>query len=197
MKQSPSREANKSSASQEISRILWNAEVLYRTHKCQSFVHILSQMSPVHASPSHCLKIHFIIIIRPFKSRSSKFSFSLRTSDQYYVWTSPFSNRCLIPRLSRSSWFGHPYNIWWGVQIIITAPYVVFSSPLLSRQSWVKDLPQYPVIKHKQPVLLPHCGIDKLHTHKKKRNQAELQFYVFEFYNFGYKPGRQILCIKW
>ena len=116
MKQSPSREANKFSASQGISRILWNAKVLYSIHKCQLFVHILSQMNPVHTSRSHCLKIHFIIL--PCKSTSSKLSFSLRTSDQNYVWTSPFSIRCLIPRLSHSSWFGHPYNIWWGVQII-------------------------------------------------------------------------------
>ena len=132
MGQSPPREPNMFSASQEISRILWNAKVLYHIHKCPPFVNILSQMSPVHASPSHSLNIHFNIIL-PCTSRSSKFSFSRRTSDQNYVWTSPVSNTCHIPRLSHSSWFGHPNNIWWGVQTItcITAPYVVFYTPPL------------------------------------------------------------------
>jgi hypothetical protein len=48
MEQSPSWEANRYVASQEIPRILLNPKVHYRIYNCPTPVSILSQPNPVH-----------------------------------------------------------------------------------------------------------------------------------------------------
>jgi hypothetical protein len=68
MEHSPSWEANRSSATQESPRILWNPKVHYRIHKSLSITcpypeSDLSSSCPPSLPQSHFSKIHFIIIL--------------------------------------------------------------------------------------------------------------------------------------
>ena len=59
---SPSWEANRSSASQETPRILWNPNVHHHIHHIPPTVRILIQINQLHALPSHFLEIKLISI---------------------------------------------------------------------------------------------------------------------------------------
>ena len=90
--QRPSREANTSSATKEISLILCNPKVHYLVHKSPPPVPILNQIDSDHAPPSYFCKIYFNIILpsMPGTSRRSLLtSFStkscIRLSSSLYV----------------------------------------------------------------------------------------------------------------
>ena len=115
MVQSPSWEANRFAASQEIIRILWIPKVHYRSHKCPPHVPFLNQLDPVHTPTPHFLKIHLNIIL-PSTPGSPQWSLSLRfpTKTPYM----PLPHTCWMPRPSHSSPFFHPRNIGRGVHIM-------------------------------------------------------------------------------
>jgi hypothetical protein len=104
MLQRPSWEANSSSASQEIPRILWNPMVQYCIYKSWPPVPILSQPNVVHASPFRFLKSHCNIVI-PSLPGSPKWSPALRSPNQNLVYTSLSPIRAsYMARPSHSSW---------------------------------------------------------------------------------------------
>jgi len=63
MERSPSWEADRFSASQEIPRILRNPKVHYHVYRCLPPVPILSQLSAVHTPTSHFPEIHLNMIL--------------------------------------------------------------------------------------------------------------------------------------
>ena len=104
MHQSPSWEANRFSASQEIPCILRNPKVHYRIHKNPPPVPILSLVDPDHAPTSYFLNIRLNIIL-PSIPGSPKWSFSLRFPHQNPVYASPLPHMCYMPCPAHSSCF--------------------------------------------------------------------------------------------
>jgi len=109
VEQSPSWEANRFSANQEIPRILWNPKVHYRVHWARSI-----QSMP----PSHFLKIHLNIIL-PSTPGSPKWSLSLRFPNQNTLCVSPLTHTCYMPHPPHYSWSDNPNMV---IKLLIIYP---------------------------------------------------------------------------
>jgi len=106
--QSPSWEANRFSANQEIPRTLWNPKVHHRTHKCRHLS--LSRASSIPSILPHPTSWWSILI-------SSSY---LRLGLPSCLFSSPLHHLCYKTRSSHSSRFYHPNNTRWGVQMLTT-----------------------------------------------------------------------------
>ena len=140
--QSTSREAKRSTASQQVPKHLMEPKNSWLHSKVP--VPMLSQSNPVHVSFSHFFKIHFIIIL-PSTPTSS-----MTSPHQNLVCTSPVSHLCHMPFMSYFSWFEHLNNIWWGVlstKLLIT---VFFSTPQLPH-------PSLALFSNTLSLFLPQC----------------------------------------
>jgi len=72
---------------------------------------ILSQMNPVHTSPSCCPKNHSNII-HSSTTTSSEWSLPFRFSDQNLLCLYHLYHLCYMPRPSYPPWVDHPNYIW-------------------------------------------------------------------------------------
>ena len=109
MKQSPSWEANRFSASQEILRILWKPKFITAftsaRHLSLPWANSIQSMPPT----SNFLKNHLNIIF-PSTPGYSKWSLSLRFPHQNPVYASPLTILLHVPAISFSSWSPEQYT---------------------------------------------------------------------------------------
>jgi hypothetical protein len=97
---SPSWEANRFAASQEIPRILSKTKVHYGIHKCPPPVSTLSQLNPLLIPTSHLPKIHHNIILPP-TPESPQRCLSLRFPHQNLYSPLPSPTELHAPSISQ------------------------------------------------------------------------------------------------
>ena len=123
-----------------------------------------SQINPVNSIQSYFLNIHFNIIL-PSASGSLKWSFT---------FTFPYQNTVCISLLPcvyhichpfHDSWFNHPNNIQWGVQImkLLIMQFSLVSGNFLPLKH--KYLPQHP---HLHSSLIITHKVSHPHEHQPK-----------------------------
>ena len=124
--QNPSWESNRSSASQEIPRIFPNPNVHYLIHKRPP--PIVSQSNSIQPPQPNSWRSNLILsspLCLGLPIGFFPLGFPTKTLDAHFP-THPLQT-CHAPCPS-PSWFCHPNNMWWGIQI--TKLFVMQSFPL-------------------------------------------------------------------
>ena len=176
--QTPSSAANRSSASQEVIRILSHPKVHHRIHNSRPPVTVLSNINPVHALPSPFSEIHFNIEL-PSKPTSSKWTTSLRFHNQNPVSTSSVSHTRHMPCSSHSSWFYHTNKIRRAIKIIKFL--AMYFSPFLCSVARLRPN-KHPILEHPHPAFLPQCerlSFTSMQNNRQNYSSVYLKLHIF------------------
>ena len=192
MEQSPSWEANRSSACQEIPRILRNPKVTCRIHNWLLTVPILSQINPDLSFPSHFLKIH-CNVIHPYMLTSSNWYSSLESVYQNPVCTSPvphtFHMSC--PSYTSLSWL--PERLLRSTEhktpLYSVSPLTCHLAPLKT-----KYLHQRLTLEHPQPLFLPQREWPSLTPIQTTGKTTALYILIFIFLDSSGSRTRNAMC---
>jgi hypothetical protein len=148
MELSPSWEAT-----QQLPSILWNPKVHYRIHKSLPLVPILSQIDPVHTTPSHLSQILILSTHLRLGLPSGLFLSGFPTNILYAFIFSPIRATCPAHLIFLDLVILD--YIWWKVQVM-KLPIMQFCLASYHFISlWSKYSPQQPVHKHLQSMFLP------------------------------------------
>jgi hypothetical protein len=129
MEQSPSWEANRCSASQEIPCILWKPKFHLRIQKYPPPVPILRQINAFHAlHPTYWRSILILSSHVSLGLPGCLFPSGFHTNTLYTPLLSPY----VLHASPNHSRFYHPNNIGWEVQIIKLLVYGFLHSPVTS-----------------------------------------------------------------
>jgi hypothetical protein len=119
-------------------------------------VAIMSQINPVHTTPSFLPKIHFNIIHPPM-SWSFQWCLSFWLSHQYPICSTLRPQLCYMPCPSDPSWLDRSNYTWRRVQVMKL--FIMQLSPTSCHliSLWSKYSSQHPGFKYPQSVFLPYC----------------------------------------
>jgi hypothetical protein len=178
MKYSPSWEANRFSASQEIHHILWNPQVHYRIHKISPLAPTMTNINPVHV-PLHFFDIHFNIILPS----------TPRTTERLIPFRIPHQNPKYM-HLSSPPYVQHAppisfFLIWSPEQNLMRSTHhkapscVVSSTPLLRRPSLAPTASSAPCSSTPIAYVPPYMWQHKIHTHMKHQVTTDKKYKIY------------------
>jgi hypothetical protein len=101
-----------------IQNILWNQKANCRVHNGPLLVPILSQINPVHITPSHSSNVRFNVFSHLRLGLSGGLFPSGYPTKILYIYIPLLPNACSMSCQFHLPWFDYSNYIWWRVQII-------------------------------------------------------------------------------